>query len=114
MLELGSSAEQYHRELGVELVERCGADLVIACGQYAATTAASARAAGMPAARTIACRSVEQVKSVLEQHLLPDDVVLVKGSRRMRMERVVAWLREQLDRPEPYTLALPRPLAAAA
>lgn len=114
MLELGDQAERYHRELGRQLVELCGADLAIACGEHAATTVQAARRAGMPASQAVACRTVEEIYEWLARYLAPDDVVLVKGSRGMRMERVVEWLREAEQPGEPWGASLPRLAAMAA
>ncbi len=89
MAELGDESIRLHRQLGVEIVSLCGADLLIACGQYARDVVAGARAAGMPATRAIPCRTPEETLPFLGQVILPGDVVLVKGSRVMAMERLV-------------------------
>lgn len=92
MAELGDEAPLLHRQLGNEIVTLCGADLLIACGQYAGDVVAAARAAGMPTARAIPCRTPEETLPYLGQAILPGDVVLVKGSRALAMERVVEAL----------------------
>ncbi len=89
MQELGEEAAAIHRQLGGEAVSRCGADMLIACGEYAPYVVAGARAAGMPANRSLACRQPEETMSHLGQAILPGDVVLVKGSRALGMERIV-------------------------
>ncbi len=94
MMELGDEAALLHRQLGNEVVTVCGADLLIACGQYAGDVVAAARAAGMPVARTIPCRTPEETLPYLGQAIVPGDVVLVKGSRALAMERVVEALQQ--------------------
>jgi UDP-N-acetylmuramoyl-tripeptide--D-alanyl-D-alanine ligase len=92
MSDLGGEAVDLHRRLGDEVVTVCGADLLIACGQYADEVVGAARAAGMSPARAIACRTAEDALPYLGQAILPGDVVLVKGPRVMGMERIVEAL----------------------
>jgi UDP-N-acetylmuramoyl-tripeptide--D-alanyl-D-alanine ligase len=92
MGELGDRSAAFHRRFGREAVEVAGAGLLITCGQYAGHVAAGARAAGMPRTRVIACEKVAEAMPHLDRTLLPGDVVLVKGSRMMAMERIVEAL----------------------
>jgi UDP-N-acetylmuramoyl-tripeptide--D-alanyl-D-alanine ligase len=93
MRELGDAAEKLHRNLGDQIVTVCGADLLVACGERAADIVAGARAAGMPPSRAVAFRKIEDYLARCENDLQPGDVVLVKGSRAMAMERLVQALR---------------------
>lgn len=89
MQELGDESANKHRQLGEQAVTRCGADLLIACGDYAPYVVAGARASGLPASRSLVCRTPEDTLPHLGQAILPGDVVLVKGSRALGMERIV-------------------------
>jgi UDP-N-acetylmuramoyl-tripeptide--D-alanyl-D-alanine ligase len=93
MGDLGEAAPAWHRQLGEEVVNVCGADLLIACGQHAGETATAAAAAGMPRNRAIACRDWEQALPVLAEAIESGDVVLVKGARVLGMERLVESLK---------------------
>ena len=92
MAELGDESDRLHRQLGERIVTLCGADLLIACGSFAHQVVAGARGAGMPKTRAIPCNTPDQTLPYLGQAILPGDVVLVKGSRAMAMERVVEAL----------------------
>jgi UDP-N-acetylmuramoyl-tripeptide--D-alanyl-D-alanine ligase len=102
MSELGNDSVALHRELGKQTVDVGRADLLIACGQFAGHVAEGACAVGLPQARSIPCGNLEEVLPHLGQAILPGDVVLIKGSRTMAMERVVAALNdwEKRDRPQ--------------
>ena len=89
MAELGDRSIALHRELGRQVVEVAGAELLIACGQLAGQVASAARAAGMPPGQAMAFGSAEEALPYLCTATLPGDVVLVKGSRVMAMERAV-------------------------
>jgi UDP-N-acetylmuramoyl-tripeptide--D-alanyl-D-alanine ligase len=89
MRELGEASGQLHEQLGERIVTVCGADLLLACGEQAHLVIAGARAAGMPRDSAVDCRHVEDVLARCPSELRPGDVMLVKGSRAMEMERLV-------------------------
>jgi len=93
MKELGDSAHQWHRRLGKEVVTRCGADRLIACGDYAQEVVGAAREAGMPAAQATFVRDAEATIPLVRTVVGRGDAVLVKGSRVMRMEQVLEAVR---------------------
>jgi UDP-N-acetylmuramoyl-tripeptide--D-alanyl-D-alanine ligase len=86
MLELGSGADEAHREVG-RLVAAAGADVLVGVGAHARLAVESARASGLADARH--ATTFEDTVAHLLKRLVPGDVVLVKGSRGMRLERVV-------------------------
>ncbi len=96
MRELGEATEKLHRTLGDQVVTLCGADLLVACGDHAQDVVAGARAAGMPHARSVACRELDELLARGDVSLRAGDVVLVKGSRAMAMERLVQRFQEPL------------------
>jgi UDP-N-acetylmuramoyl-tripeptide--D-alanyl-D-alanine ligase len=91
MLELGSASETAHREVG-EAAGDAGLSLLLTVGERAAEMAASAVERGLAPERTVRCRSTEEAVRALRERLQPRDVVLVKGSRGMAMERIVQSL----------------------
>jgi UDP-N-acetylmuramoyl-tripeptide--D-alanyl-D-alanine ligase len=92
MLELGEVAGELHSQLGV-LTAECRFDRVIAVGSQAATVAGTAKRSGMDAGCLGACGDLDTAALLLDLWLEPGDVVLVKGSRGMKMERVIEHLK---------------------
>lgn len=92
MLELGPASEAAHRQVG-EFAARIAPKLLITVGEGGSQIAEAAREAGLPAETIVTCRSNEEVTAELKQRRRPGDVILVKGSRGMAMESVVAALR---------------------
>lgn len=93
MLELGAAASRLHWELGQQVAAEARVDGLMCLGPHAADVAAGALAAGYPRQRIAACKQMESLLAVLDCWLEPGAVVLVKGSRGMRMERVVDWMK---------------------
>ena len=113
MLELGADAAWWHFRAG-ELAAWNQVDRVLACGEFADDVARGALAAGMPIHHLATASRLEQLLPILDCWLSDDAVVLVKGSRATRMERVLDWLRESpanLPAP-PSPPAHTQPLAA--
>jgi UDP-N-acetylmuramoyl-tripeptide--D-alanyl-D-alanine ligase len=94
MLELGERSDEYHRQLG-ESVWGSGIDYLLVHGSQAKHVIQGAAEAGWDAYRLAECKSFETMLAVIRCWLEPGDVILVKGSRGMRMERVVDWLRSR-------------------
>ena len=86
MLELGEISEAAHREMG-RAVAASGAAEFIGMGRLAETAVAAARQAGLAESHHVT--TFEDTVALLLKRLAPGDAVLVKGSRGMRMERVV-------------------------
>ncbi|HDN80721.1 MAG TPA: UDP-N-acetylmuramoyl-tripeptide--D-alanyl-D-alanine ligase, partial [Chloroflexi bacterium] len=88
MLELGDYEEEGHRKVGRRALEV--ASLLITVGPRARIIGEEALACGMPPENVYIFDSKQEAIRLLKELLEPGDVVLVKGSRGMRMEEVVA------------------------
>jgi UDP-N-acetylmuramoyl-tripeptide--D-alanyl-D-alanine ligase len=91
MRELGPEAESLHRRAG-RLAAESGCALVLAVGRRAPAVAAGAREAGLGPEAALAFEAWEELVWRARELLGEEDVVLVKGSRSARMERVAAAL----------------------
>jgi UDP-N-acetylmuramoyl-tripeptide--D-alanyl-D-alanine ligase len=89
MLELGKQKELLHRQIAGSITNSC--DLLIAVGSLARITAEAARKNGFPAKHIFCCTSALAARDLLFKKISPnaDDLILVKGSRSMKMEDVL-------------------------
>jgi UDP-N-acetylmuramoyl-tripeptide--D-alanyl-D-alanine ligase len=94
MLELGEFSVVAHRSLG-QFIARAGVDLLYACGEFAGEIVVGAMEAGMQAERVLRCDGPDEIAASLKYILGDGDILLVKGSRGMRMERIVQLLSEE-------------------
>jgi UDP-N-acetylmuramoyl-tripeptide--D-alanyl-D-alanine ligase len=110
MLELGARSREEHEELG-RLAAQPGVSMLLACGtlmtaavERARETAAVERAretaqSAQPALSVLHIADPSAAATLLRPLLGPGDVVLVKGSRSMGMERVVEGLASKEGEP---------------
>jgi UDP-N-acetylmuramoyl-tripeptide--D-alanyl-D-alanine ligase len=91
MLELGEQAETLHAETGRKAAS-AGVDVLVAVGSLARQIARGAREAGLT--NTLECDDPDTAAELVRKHARTGDVVLVKASRGMRLERVVTRLME--------------------
>ncbi len=89
MLELGETAEKWHFELGGSAAR---ADLVILYGQFADAVRRGAEAAGMRPGSVFVAGSHSEAAERVASSWAGGDLYLVKGSRGMKMERVIEEL----------------------
>jgi UDP-N-acetylmuramoyl-tripeptide--D-alanyl-D-alanine ligase len=90
MLELGPYEKQGHEMVGVRVAEI--ADELITVGQRGLLIAKAALQAGLPARAITQCSDSPEAIAFLQGHLGAQDVVLVKGSHGMHMDRIVSAL----------------------
>jgi len=88
MLELGPTAEEEHRRIGRLCVEQ-GLYWLIGIGRWAALAVEEAAAGGL---RADVAETAEEAVALIRPELIPSDVVLVKASRAIGLERVVEGL----------------------
>jgi len=91
MFELGDTAEALHTEVG-RAAAAAGVDRLVAVGPLSRHAAEAARAAGL--AQSHAVDEPAEAAKLVREHARAGDVVLVKASRGMRLERVVSELLE--------------------
>jgi UDP-N-acetylmuramoyl-tripeptide--D-alanyl-D-alanine ligase len=94
MLELGDFAEEAHQQLG-EKVEELSIDLLLTMGEKAPLLVESAIRHGFEPKRTRIVESHSEAISILKEVMQEGDWILVKGSRRLAMERIVEGLIER-------------------
>ncbi|HSL19359.1 MAG TPA: UDP-N-acetylmuramoyl-tripeptide--D-alanyl-D-alanine ligase [Methylomirabilota bacterium] len=91
MYELGEQSEAAHRRVGREAAAAC--DLLVATGGAGADELArAARDAGMPASAVHRAADADAAGELVGGLLEPGDVVLVKGSRGVGLDRAVEAL----------------------
>ncbi len=87
MLELGDYEQEGHEKVGMRALEV--ADVLITVGPRGRIIGEAALRWGMPPDRVYVVEENAEAVAVLEQIVTGDDVILVKGSRAMRMEEIV-------------------------
>ncbi|MFI5394652.1 MAG: UDP-N-acetylmuramoyl-tripeptide--D-alanyl-D-alanine ligase [Candidatus Binatia bacterium] len=98
MRELGDEARRAHRFVG-ERAAALGVQQLFLLGAQADAVADGARAGGMHADAIHVCGSHAEVAEAVVARWQPGDIVLVKGSRGMKMEEVVRLLESARSMP---------------
>ena len=91
MLELGDAAFEMHRRIGT-LLGTIGVNVVFLQGEHSAIVAAAAIDGGMSQGKIFIMKDSREGILFLKKYLKKGDWVLVKGSRRMKMETIVAQI----------------------
>ncbi len=94
MLELGEDSEASHLEVG--RVAGRVADVLVVVGADAGGIVEGAIESGLEPGRILHVEDAEAAHEVLRPRLGPGDVVLVKASRGIALDRLVDALREEL------------------
>lgn len=88
MMELGRHREIFHRKSGHHAAKVC--DVFIGVGKLSQSAVNEALQSGFDSKNIFTCVSNSEARSILFRKIIPgpDDIVLVKGSRAMKMEEV--------------------------
>jgi UDP-N-acetylmuramoyl-tripeptide--D-alanyl-D-alanine ligase len=92
MLELGEKTFNFHYQLGKE-VSLCKIDVLISVGEFALHTAKGAEEGGMSEENIFIFDTTEKACQMILEFLKPRDTLLIKGSRKMRMETIIDILK---------------------
>ncbi len=95
MLELGEQSAELHRRIG-EDAAAMGVGGLFLIGDFAQVVAEGAQAGGLPESSILICEDVDQLCREVEEGIKAGDVLLVKGSRGMKMERLVDYLKREI------------------
>ncbi len=96
MLELGVYTEKAHRKIGRLAFE--AADIFVAVGQRMKFAYEEARQVGFAKENSYWFSDANEAKKKVEELVDPDDLILVKGSQGMRMERIVLEIMAEPDK----------------
>ena len=97
MLEIGHYTEEGHRLVG-DKVAASGVEHLIAVGEKSRDTVRGALAAGMDEDKVFYFNHAAEAGAFLQERLKAGDIVLVKGSQGMRMERTVKEIMAEPER----------------
>jgi len=93
MLELGNNAREAHLEAG-RMVAEVGASHFIALGNHAHDMIEGAMEKGLPRERTILVNNHDEMVEALSETVRSGDLVLLKASRKIGLDRVASTLRD--------------------
>ena len=111
MAELGETAAAMHAEAGAAAAS-ARVDVLLVGGDFAADLARGAREAGLAAAKIVPFASNAEALAWLRKEIRPDDLVLLKASRRYKFEEIRDGLRAlaapaTIGRSAPFARRLP-------
>lgn len=86
MLELGRYSREEHERIGEEAAKKC--DVLVAVGIRSREMASAAKAAGMQEGSVHTFDTSHEAATFLRDFIQKNDILLIKGSQSMRMERI--------------------------
>ncbi len=97
MLELGKFTIDEHKKIG-RMIKDYGIDLLFTVGPRAKFIAEEARETGFPAKKIFEFSDSDEVKINVQEKIEEGDLILVKGSQFMRMEKIVEEIMAEPER----------------
>jgi UDP-N-acetylmuramoyl-tripeptide--D-alanyl-D-alanine ligase len=91
MAELGAESSALHERVGAHAAGKV--DVLLVRGEHAPELARGAKRGGLEAQQIVVVGTNVQAARWLREHARPDDVVLLKGSRKYKLEEIVEELR---------------------
>lgn len=92
MMELGKESAQHHFDAGM-LIARSGARYLVVLGEHGARVIEGAREGGMESAQTHLATDHAEMIEAIKARVREGGMVLLKGSRRVALDRVVEVLK---------------------
>jgi UDP-N-acetylmuramoyl-tripeptide--D-alanyl-D-alanine ligase len=100
MLELGPESERMHFDAGAKIAAQ-GVDLLVGVRGHARELARGARAGGLAEEAVHFLEDAKTAAAWLVERVRPGDVILVKGSRGVRMEKIVEAIQSRFTPADP-------------
>ncbi len=97
MAELGTQSEILHAELG-QLIAKSGVDVLLAAGVFAKIVAEQAEKYASEGFESKVFTDTDELCDNLSESVRSDDIILVKGSRSMELEKAVSGMEELFRR----------------
>jgi UDP-N-acetylmuramoyl-tripeptide--D-alanyl-D-alanine ligase len=94
MLELGDHAQSLHAQCGKTAAE-AGIDFIVGVRGNAQYLVAATSDAAVSGVETLFLPDAESAGQWLKENLIPGDLVLIKGSRGVRLERAIEVLKDE-------------------
>ncbi|MGB8908363.1 MAG: UDP-N-acetylmuramoyl-tripeptide--D-alanyl-D-alanine ligase [Candidatus Cybelea sp.] len=91
MAELGEESQTLHERVGAHAASKV--DVLLVRGEYATDLARGAKRGGLKSPQIVFVETNARAVRWLREHVRPDDVVLLKGSRKYKLEEIVEELR---------------------
>jgi UDP-N-acetylmuramoyl-tripeptide--D-alanyl-D-alanine ligase len=95
MLELGAQEADFHFQAGKQVAEQ-GWDLLVGIGPLSQHTVQGALSSGMKRNQTFLFQNSEEAAEKVFSLVQEEDLILVKGSRRMKTDKIVEYLKKKI------------------
>ena len=99
MLELGPLTEEEHKNVGRE-VKKLGFDILVGVGAHSVYMCREAIRVGMSEDKVFSMHTAEEAGHFLQSRIHAGDMLLIKGSQGVRLEKVVKELMAEPERAE--------------